>query len=148
MDVNIAGILEDSIVDGPGLRTVVFFQGCKHNCLNCHNEDTHSTEINQLMSINEIVEQVKSAPLAKKVTFSGGEPFLQYEELLELCKQLHDYHIWIYTGYTKQELIDLGYDEVFNYIEALVDGPFIEKEKTLDQQFIGSKNQKIYYFNE
>jgi len=146
MEINISGILEDSIVDGPGLRTVIFFQGCPHNCFNCHNADTHSTNIKELMSIEEIVTKVKNTPLAKKVTISGGEPFLQYPQLLELCKTLQDYNIWIYSGYTKEQLIDLGYDEVFNYIEALVDGLFIEEQKTLDAQFIGSKNQKIHYF--
>ena len=146
MDVNIAGIIEDSIVDGPGLRMVIFFQGCPHDCYNCHNQDTHSTKPNQIMSIEEIVRFVKEPKLSIALTISGGEPFLQYEQLLELCKQLQDYKIWVYSGYTKQQLIDLGYDEVFSYIEALVDGPFIEEEKTLDEQFVGSKNQKIYLF--
>lgn len=146
MDVNIAGIIEDSIVDGPGLRTVVFFQGCKHNCFNCHNADTHSTDINKLVSIEDIKKRVDSNVLSKKLTISGGEPFLQYNELLELCKLMKDYQIWIYSGYTKNELEELGYDEVFNYIEALVDGKYVEKLKTLDSKFVGSSNQQIYMF--
>lgn len=146
MDVNIAGIIEDSIVDGPGIRTVIFFQGCPHNCEGCHNEATHSTSINQLYSIDDLVNQVKDNPLAKRITISGGEPFIQYDALLELSKQLKDYQIWIYSGYTKEELVDLGYQEVFNYIEALVDGKFIIDLKTLDQGFVGSSNQNIVYF--
>lgn len=146
MDVNLAGTIEDSIVDGPGLRFVIFFQGCLHNCPNCHNQDTHSIEINKLVNIDDLINQIESNPLAKKVTISGGEPFLQYDVLLELCQKLKNYHLWIYTGYTKEELEEMNYTKVFNYIEALVDGPFIENEKTLDSPYIGSKNQKIYYF--
>lgn len=147
MDVNVAGIIEDSIVDGPGLRTVIFFQGCLHNCFNCHNQDTHdSNRIVELMSIETIKNKVKSNPLAKRITISGGEPFMQYEALLELCKEMQDYQIWVYSGYTKDELIALGYDEVFNYIEALVDGKYVEELKTLDSQFVGSSNQRIHKF--
>ncbi|MDL2211412.1 4Fe-4S cluster-binding domain-containing protein [Erysipelotrichaceae bacterium OttesenSCG-928-M19] len=146
MIINLAGIIDDSIVDGPGLRIVIFFQGCQHDCYNCHNKDTHSMEDNKLMSVAEIVSYVKANPLINKVTISGGEPFLQYDGLLELCQALQDYKLWLYTGYTIAELKALNYDAVFQYLEALVDGKFIEAQKTLDLPYIGSKNQTIHYF--
>jgi anaerobic ribonucleoside-triphosphate reductase activating protein len=146
MDVNINGIIHDSIVDGLGLRTVIFFQGCYHNCYNCHNKDTHNTNIKNKIKNTELIKMIKDNKRIKSVTISGGEPFIQYPALLEIVKSLKDYNIWIYSGYTKKELIELGYDEVFKYIDVLVDGKYIDEQRTLDYPFIGSHNQEIHYF--
>ncbi|WP_423364482.1 anaerobic ribonucleoside-triphosphate reductase activating protein [Mycoplasma sp. P36-A1] len=143
---NLAGIIDDSIVDGPGLRTVFFFQGCNHNCQDCHNPQSHSFNTGTDYTITQIKEHLGKNPLAKRITVSGGEPFDQYSALLEFVKYFKEYHIWIYTGYTKQQIIDKKYDEVFEYIDALVDGRFDKNLKTLEIPFIGSSNQKIYYF--
>lgn len=147
MKINISNIIFDSIVDGPGIRSVIFFQGCLHNCINCHNQHTHTQQINRLMSIEEIIKEIEKNAHLKKLTISGGEPFLQYPQLLALVKQLNSYHIWLYTGYTYQQLIDLKYDEIFSYIDVLVDGQYDEKLKSLDLSFRGSSNQNIIHFN-
>lgn len=147
MDVNLAGIIHDSIVDGPGIRSVIFFQGCPHKCFNCHNPQTHSSEINQLTSIDAVVDKINKNCDFQKVTISGGEPFLQYEALLELVNKLKDYHLWIYSGYTYQQLVDMNYTEVFEYIDALVDGLYLDDKRSLDSPYKGSTNQKIIYFN-
>lgn len=144
--INISDIIYDSIVDGFGIRAVIFFQGCNHKCLNCHNPQTHSTNINKLMSIYEIVIELERNTHFKKVSISGGEPFLQYNELLVLVKSIQDYNIWIYTGYTYDQLVYLKYDEIFNYIDVLVDGLYDESLKSLDLAFRGSSNQNIIHF--
>ncbi|MDR3215470.1 MAG: anaerobic ribonucleoside-triphosphate reductase activating protein [Bacilli bacterium] len=146
MVININNIIYDSIVDGPGLRMVIFMQGCTHHCFNCHNPTTHELKAHNLMSINELIEMIKNNNHTKNITISGGEPFLQYPALLCLLKQLKNYHIWVYTGYTKQELINLNYDEIFNYINVLIDGRYHDELKSLNIPFIGSTNQKIHYF--
>ncbi len=147
MDVNLADIIHDSIVDGPGVRSVIFFQGCPHKCFNCHNPQTHSLEINKLMSVDEIVSDIKKNCDFKKVTISGGEPFLQYDALLELVIKLKDYQLWIYSGYTQQQLLEMKYEKVFEYIEVLVDGLYLDDKRSLDSPYKGSTNQKIIYFN-
>ncbi|MDR1781849.1 MAG: anaerobic ribonucleoside-triphosphate reductase activating protein [Bacilli bacterium] len=147
MDVNLAGIIYDSIVDGPGLRCVIFFQGCNHHCYNCHNMQTHSNEDNIIMNIDELINQIKNNKTINKITISGGEPFLQYEQLLVLAQAFKNYDLWIYSGYTKKELIRLGYSSIFKYISVLVDGPYIEELRTLNIPFIGSSNQNIITFN-
>lgn len=147
MEVNLAGIVHDSIVDGPGLRTVIFFQGCPHHCANCHNPQTHALNKKIILNLDELIAVIKTDPSIKKITISGGEPFLQYDALLQLVQALADYDIWLYTGYTKKELIKLGYSPVFKYIKVLVDGRYEEKLKTLTLPFVGSSNQKIIHFN-
>lgn len=140
---NIAGIIENSVVDGEGLRMVIFFQGCKHNCFNCHNKESHSLTINKLYPLDELVQLIKEKAFNKKITFSGGEPFLQYEILAKLCQELNDYDIWIYTGYEFNELEMLGYTKVLDNVNAIVTGRYIDKLRSLDTGFFGSTNQKI-----
>lgn len=141
--VNIAGIIENSVVDGDGLRTVIFFQGCHHNCFNCHNPESHSLKTNKLYSIEELVQLIEDKAFNKKVTFSGGEPFLQYEVLAILCRELKDYNIWIYTGYELEELEKLGYNQIFDNVNTLVTGRYIDELRTIDAGYFGSTNQKI-----
>lgn len=140
---NIAGILENSVVDGDGLRTVIFFQGCLHNCFNCHNPQSHSLDINQSYSITELVSIIKEKAFNKKITFSGGEPFLQYEVLSKLCEALNEYDIWIYTGYELAELEELGYNKIFSNISTLVTGRYVDDLRSIDSGYFGSTNQKI-----
>lgn len=140
---NIAGIIENSVVDGPGLRTVVFFQGCQHNCVNCHNPQSHSLDIKQLYTVDELISVIKEKAFNKKVTFSGGEPFLQYEILVKLCKELKGYDIWVYTGYELVELEAMGYNQIFNNINTIVTGRYIDELRSLDSGYFGSTNQRI-----
>ena len=143
--LRIAGIVYDSIVDGPGLRTTVFLHGCGRNCKGCHNPQTHDYSGGELMSLEETFSKI-TATVCKNVTFSGGEPFDQADELINLAILLtvHDYHIMAYTGYTFEEIVN-DHDKfaLLQYIDILVDGPFIEEQKDITLKFKGSANQRV-----
>jgi anaerobic ribonucleoside-triphosphate reductase activating protein len=148
--IRIAGIINESIVDGPGIRMVVFAQGCKHNCMGCHNPHTHSFEGGEFVKIDRIIEDIKKNPLLDGVTFSGGEPFEQAEGFAELAKRINEMglNVMTYTGYTFEKLLEYskvqkGYMELLNNIKILVDGPFIMEQKNLLLKFRGSANQRI-----
>ncbi len=144
--IRIAGIVEESIVDGPGIRFVVFVQGCNHNCKGCHNKDSHSFSGGKLMKTEDIIEMMKSNPLLKGLTLSGGEPFEQAEECLLLAKEAKSIGLDIlaYSGYTIEDLLkENKYKKLLQEIDILIDGPFIKEEKTELLKFRGSKNQRI-----
>lgn len=146
------GITRDSIVDGPGLRAVIWTQGCRHNCTGCHNPCTHNFNGGFLMDIEDIIEEFKELRLHRGVTFSGGDPFEQPYECIEIAKAAKNkgLDIWCYTGYTFEELINKrgtkykdGWIEFLKYIDVLIDGPFILEKKNLLLKFRGSENQRI-----
>lgn len=146
MKLRIAGIVEESIVDGPGIRLVVFTQGCKHNCVGCHNPETHSFTGGKLVDIDSIVEMVKSNPLLDGITLSGGEPFEQVKECTYLAKKIKELGLSVvtYTGYTFEEILkDERLRELLLYTDILIDGKFDITKKSLDLQFRGSSNQRI-----
>ncbi|MBQ3422068.1 MAG: anaerobic ribonucleoside-triphosphate reductase activating protein [Romboutsia sp.] len=143
-------ITVDSIVDGPGLRTVIWTQGCPHKCKGCHNPQTHDYNGGELIDIFEIIEQIKNVKLQKGVTISGGEPFIQVESLIEIVKEIKNntnLDIWVYSGYTFEQLISNVNKnkniEFLNYIDVLVDGKFEEDKKDINLQFRGSSNQRV-----
>ncbi|MEG0372106.1 MAG: anaerobic ribonucleoside-triphosphate reductase activating protein [Clostridium sp.] len=146
MNINIAGIKKESIVDGPGIRFVIFAQGCKHNCTGCHNPDTHGFEKVNEVDVDKMVNDILNTRLIDGVTFSGGDPFYQSKEFSYLAKKLHDnnIHILSYSGFTFEKLL-LNKDTRFllENIDVLIDGPFIKSKKTLKQAFKGSENQRI-----
>lgn len=148
--IKIAGIIKESIVDGPGIRMVIFTQGCKHNCKNCHNPETHDINGGYDIEIDEIISMIDKNPLLDGITLSGGDPLLQIEESLELAKKVKDkkLNIILYTGYKFEDiLLDLKENsilrELLNQIDILIDGKYIEEEKDLLLKFRGSKNQRI-----
>jgi anaerobic ribonucleoside-triphosphate reductase activating protein len=157
--ITLSGFIEDSIVDGPGLRFVVFFQGCSRHCPNCHNKNTWSFDEGKSYLISDIVEKVKSFELLNGVTISGGEPLDNQEALLEFLLELRKVltrhqNIMIYTGYEYQDLLDqirLEPDCLVGKILANTDilkcGPYVENLKTLDIPFLGSSNQQLIYLN-
>src|SRR5690554_4064189 len=106
--IRIAGIIEETIVDGPGIRFVVFAQGCRHNCPGCHNPDTHSFTGGVSVPISKLLEQISKNPLLDGVTFSGGEPFEQAEPFGKLAIALKEkgLNVITYTGYTFEEIIE------------------------------------------
>ncbi len=145
-------ITRDSIVDGPGLRAVIWTQGCKHNCMGCHNPRTHSFNKGFLMECSDIVKELEDLRLHKGITFSGGDPLEQPLECLEIAKVAKDMglDIWCYTGYTFEELINKrgskykeGWIEFLKYIDVLIDGPFMQQNENLLLKFRGSENQRI-----
>lgn len=146
MKIRVAGEIEESIVDGPGLRYVLFVQGCPIHCKGCQNPQTWDMDGGKLVSVRAILEKIRSNPLIKGVTFSGGEPFAQAEALLPLARVLKrsGYHVMSYSGYTFEELMksDACRSLLFE-LDLLVDGPFIEEQKSLELLFRGSRNQRI-----
>ncbi len=148
--LQISGIEEDSIVDGPGLRLAIFTQGCYHHCPGCHNEQTHDPKGGYSISLEEIQEMFLKSPLYQGVTFSGGEPILQPEPLLEIARFVHQQNknVWMYTGYTWEELQELqkrlpAIGELLSETDVLVDGLFLLEELDRTLLFRGSKNQRI-----
>jgi anaerobic ribonucleoside-triphosphate reductase activating protein len=146
--MRIAGLVQDSIVDGPGLRFTVFTQGCPHRCEGCHNPETHDPDGGSESSVEEVVKQMLSNPLTDGVTLSGGEPFAQAGDCAQIAEaaQKAGLNVWAYTGYTFEYLFNLNsYDtnKLLNLIDVLVDGRFILAERSLNIKWRGSKNQRL-----
>ena len=148
--LRISGIVSESIVDGPGIRYVIFTQGCPHHCPGCHNHQTHDFQGGRLADREEILRAVRENPLLGGVTFSGGEPFAQPEALAELAREIKsmDRHLMIYSGYTYEKLLEMGKGnpavaELLTLADMLVDGPYIEARRDLTLQYRGSANQRV-----
>jgi len=148
MTIDMAGVATDSIVDGPGIRTAYFSQGCPHHCEGCHNPETWAFGIGTSMDTDTLADIARSNPLCRGVTFSGGEPFAQAEGFAELAELLiaDGYEIASYTGYTFEHLRDHGtaaQKKLLSLLDVLVDGPFVLSERSLELVFRGSANQRI-----
>ena len=145
--LDLSGIVSDSIVDGPGIRTAIFSQGCPHHCPGCHNPETWEFGCGTAMDTERLVAIVQSNPLCRGVTFSGGEPFAQAEGFAELARALKEkgYEIASYTGYTFEQLLrgTPAQRQLLETIDVLIDGPFLLAEKSLEVPFRGSRNQRI-----
>lgn len=143
--MRIAGIVEESIVDGPGLRMTVFVQGCSRRCPGCHNQKTWDPAGGKEMAVDEIIELYRQNPLLDGVTLSGGEPFEQAGELAALARKVREMggNVISYSGYTLEELEKKEEArELLSELDALVDGPFIQARKSLELKFRGSANQR------
>lgn len=144
--LKVADVLAESVVDGTGIRTVVFFQGCPRHCPGCHNEPLIPFEGGTEYYPEDLAELIigKMTPIHRGVTFSGGDPLAQADGLLDLVYLLRkakpDLNIWIYTGYLFEEVKDLP---VIKAINVLVDGPFILEQRDISLPFRGSGNQRI-----
>ncbi|MGE6595040.1 anaerobic ribonucleoside-triphosphate reductase activating protein [Bacillus proteolyticus] len=150
--MKVMNIIHDSVVDGEGLRTVVFFSGCPHRCIGCHNPKSWNVCNGTEMTVEEIVKEIESNPLTD-VTFSGGDPFFQAAEVKKVAKAVKDLkkNLWIYTGYTLEEIqSDQNNDmiELLHYGDVLVDGRFELDKKDLTLPFRGSSNQRIIRLKE
>lgn len=148
--LRIAGITDDSIVDGPGIRLTVFVQGCPHNCEGCQNPQTHDFSGGTDITLGEIMDRINANPLLDGVTFSGGEPFCQAAALAKLGRMIRKkgLNIITYSGYTYEYLkensdSDNCFGELLEISDHLVDGPFILAERDLTLKFRGSRNQRI-----
>ena len=145
--LKLSGIVSDSIVDGPGIRTTIFSQGCPHHCPGCHNPETWAFGCGTMVPVEAIVNIVKSNPLCRGVTFSGGEPFAQAAEFAELAALLkgNGYEVASYSGYTLEELLEGTEDQklLLGTLDILIDGPFVQAQKSLEIAFRGSRNQRI-----
>lgn len=145
--LDLSSIVTDSIVDGPGIRATVFCQGCPHRCPGCHNPDTWEFGCGTPMEEERILEIIKENPLCKGVTFSGGEPFAQAEGFAKLGRMLKaaGYEVAAYSGFTFEQLLagTPAQKELLETIDVLIDGPFLQAEKSLELSFRGSRNQRI-----
>lgn len=151
MKIRISGIINESIVDGPGIRMAVFAQGCERACPGCHNPQTHALDGGYETTLSEIMQAAGRNPLLRGLTFSGGEPFLQAPAFAVLAKLAHaaGLDIVTFTGYTIEEILghgensDDGFRALLAQTDILIDGPYIEAQRTYDASFRGSANQRV-----
>lgn len=149
MKIRLAGIIENSINNGEGIRKVIFAQGCRHHCKGCFNPSTHDFNGGYECDTDKIIERINSDYMIDGVTFSGGDPFEQAEAFAEIAKNINpELNIWCYTGYTLQEIIDKANEkpewvDLLTHIDVLVDGKFEEDKKDRNLKFKGSSNQNI-----
>lgn len=146
--MRIAGIIPESIVDGEGLRYTIFFQGCKHHCKGCHNPETWDLNGGYEMSIEELIQDIKeNSDLIEGITLSGGDPFVQQELLSFLQmfrKEFNNLNVWAYTGYHFETLLEKPiFKQCLEYIDVLVDAPFVLSKRSTALKFKGSSNQRI-----
>ncbi|MBR4304170.1 MAG: anaerobic ribonucleoside-triphosphate reductase activating protein [Clostridia bacterium] len=146
-ELRIAGVVPESIVDGPGFRFTVFTQGCPHHCEGCHNPNTHDFSGGEVVDTDTLWERIKKDILLSGVTFSGGEPFEQAGNLLDLARKIKGAKLELaaYSGYTFDELVAAGGDklELLKLCDVLVDGRFVLAQRSLMLRFRGSKNQRL-----
>lgn len=143
-------IQTDSIVDGEGIRTVIWTQGCSHHCKGCHNPETHSFTGGFEIEVEEVIHKFTMIKAQDGITFSGGDPFFQPKACCKIatyCKQ-NDLTVWCYTGFTFEQLLELSktntsIQEFLQQIDVLIDGKFEEDKKSLQLYFRGSSNQRI-----
>ena len=149
--MRLGGICYESLTNGEGLRTVLFSQGCRHNCKGCFNPDTHDFNGGEEFTIQEINETIERvSPLIDGVTFSGGDPFEQAKDFAEIAKFCHSLglNIWCYTGYTYEHLVEYSdsnnrWSDLLTNIDVLIDGKFIQELYDGTLKFKGSSNQRI-----
>ena len=148
--IKLSGIAYESLVNGPGMRRVFFSQGCTHNCKGCFNPDTHDFNGGEERDMDLLIKDTLDNPILSGVTFSGGDPFEQADKFEYMAKAFKEggLNVWCYTGYTYEYIIEnkdirVGWNDLLNTIDVLVDGRF-EKEKMQDGlKFRGSTNQRI-----
>ena len=151
MKIRLAGeMITDSIVDGEGIRSVIWCQGCIHNCLGCHNPETHPFDGGFLKDVSEICDEIASLEFQDGITLSGGDPFCQVNACLEIAKfcQGIGLNVWCYTGYKIEDLLkrskkEKNIKEFLENIDVLVDSPFILELKSYNVPFRGSSNQRL-----
>lgn len=150
VSVRLSGIAYESLVNGPGIRRVLFSQGCKHNCKGCFNPDTHSFEGGREFSADYLVEDILKNPMLKGVTFSGGDPLEQADKFAYIAERLkrHDLNVWSYTGYTFEYIVKQAanmkdWQKLLDNIDVLVDGRFECDKRIEGLKFRGSSNQRI-----
>lgn len=147
MKIRLSSFVGESIVDGEGIRAVIFTQGCPHNCPGCHNQKTIPFDGGELIDVEDVLDQIHQTNL-KKVTFSGGEPFVQAEALYYIARRLKDegYNLWSYTGFKYEALMrhkDPYVMKFLSCLDILIDGRFMIRQRSLKALYRGSTNQRI-----
>ena len=146
--IRVLDILEETMADGPGLRTSIYCAGCAHHCPGCHNPQSWNFGAGKWMSVDALMELIKADPFSN-VTFSGGDPFYQVEGFTELARRIKtetSKTIWCWTGFTYEEILaDVKMKQLLQYLDVLVDGPFIQEKRDTGLHFRGSSNQRIIH---
>ncbi len=149
ISLRVVDIIDGTTVDGPGLRTSIYFAGCDHRCPGCHNPSTWPHDAGRDMTVRSIVDHIVDNGF--NVTFSGGDPFYQADKIAELAKEIRRLGktIWCYTGFTYEELIVVtpATKLLLDNIDVLVDGPFVESLRDTSLLFRGSSNQRLIDMN-
>lgn len=139
-------IVEDTMVDGPGMRTAIYAAGCTHHCPGCHNPQSWDIRAGEEMTTEDILRTILADPFAD-VTFTGGDPMIQPEGFTELARVIRERSrktIWCYTGYTYEALLTMpAQRELMQHIDVLVDGPFVQSLRDEQLRFRGSSNQRL-----
>jgi anaerobic ribonucleoside-triphosphate reductase activating protein len=146
--IRLSGIVEESCVDGPGIRFVVFAQGCRHRCPACHNPQTHPFDGGFLTDSETILERMRANPLLDGLTLSGGDPFEQAEAFADLAGRARKegYNVMTYTGWRYEEILlrkEPGWMRLLESTDILVDGRFELALKSDLLLFRGSSNQRL-----
>ena len=146
--MRIANWISDSIVDGPGRRLTVFTQGCPHRCPGCHNPETWDPAGGREVPLEELEALLAGNPLLQGLTLSGGEPFLQAGDCASLARRARrrGLDVWTYTGYRYEDLAEAGradWEALLAATDVLVDGPFLQAQKSYAALFRGSDNQRL-----
>lgn len=144
MTLRVIDIIDGTSVDGPGLRTSIYFAGCDHRCPGCHNPSTWDFNAGYDMTIDQLIGRIVDNDF--NVTFSGGDPLYQLKPLTELARRIKSVGktIWCYTGFIYEDLlVNEKYAELLSMIDVLVDGPYIQDLRDTDLRFRGSSNQRI-----
>lgn len=147
--IRVAGVVGDSIVDGPGLRLTVFVQGCPHRCAGCHNLEALDFEGGENWDAEELLALLDRNPLLSGVTLSGGEPLCQAQALLPFAEAVkaRGKSLWCYTGYSLEALLARPADDparrLLALLDVLVDGPYLQARRNLSLRFRGSDNQRL-----
>lgn len=137
-------IVRGTTVDGPGFRTAIYFAGCHHKCPGCHNPQSWDFEAGTIMTLEEIMQVVEEEDF--DVTLSGGDPLYHAEDIAHLARTIKEtgHTVWLYTGFTFEEILDSPLlSAPLPYLEAIVEGPYIEALRDPDLLFRGSSNQRI-----
>ncbi len=147
--IRLAGVIRESIVDGPGIRFAVFTQGCPHHCPGCHNPESHDPDGGYAGDTETLLADFRKNPLLKGITLTGGDPFMQAAPLAELAREIQALgkDVWVFTGYTIEYLLahleeQPGWQTLLEQTDVLIDGPFIQEQKSLGLRFRGSANQR------
>ena len=156
--LRIAGVVKESVVDGPGLRYVIFTQGCPHHCPGCHNPQTHDFNGGFEVTVDELYRSIMATQLIDGVTFSGGEPFAQAKACAELARKLRankerELNLLSFTGYYLEKLQQMipqhpEIGEFLKLLDAIVDGPFEQQNFSVELRFRGSSNQHFYFLKD
>lgn len=143
--IRVAGIVDGTSVDGPGLRTSIYVAGCRHRCPGCHNPGTWDFDAGEYMTVEALLDRIKDNGC--NVTLSGGDPIYSASALIPLAQGVRELGLtlWCYSGFTFEDIEHMGGDaaRLLDSVDVLVDGPYVEALRDIKLRFRGSSNQRL-----